>query len=117
VALLEKRRFLYNHSGDFPQVILIVPSHVPNICVPKYGEKISHIPRFPQAAGSAGYGLGMFVMGLCSESFGRRRVILTCCLLTSVSHLIAPLVPDILAYTFLYFFMNFANSGLLIYSK
>jgi hypothetical protein len=30
VALLEKRRFLYNHSGDFPQVILIVPSHVPN---------------------------------------------------------------------------------------
>jgi hypothetical protein len=54
----------------------------------------------------------MFVMGLCSESFGRRRVILTCCLLTSVSHLIAPLVPDILAYTFLYFFMNFANSGL-----
>jgi len=59
----------------------------------------------------------MFVMGLCSESFGRRRVILTCCLLTSVSHLIAPLVPDILAYTFLYFFMNFANSGLQIYSK
>jgi hypothetical protein len=34
VALLEKRRFLYNHSGDFPQVILIVPSHVPNN---KYG--------------------------------------------------------------------------------
>jgi hypothetical protein len=32
VALLEKRRFLYNHSGDFPQVILIVPSHVPNTC-------------------------------------------------------------------------------------
>jgi hypothetical protein len=32
VALLEKRRFLYNHSGDFPQVILIVPSHVPNSC-------------------------------------------------------------------------------------
>jgi hypothetical protein len=31
VALLEKRRFLYNHSGDFPQVILIVPSHVPNM--------------------------------------------------------------------------------------
>jgi hypothetical protein len=30
VALLEKRGFLYNHSGDFPQVILIVPSHVPN---------------------------------------------------------------------------------------
>jgi MFS family permease len=85
--------------------------------VPKYCNKISRIPRFPQAAGSAGYGLGMFVMGLCSESFGRRRVILTCCLLTSVSHLIAPLVPDILAYTFLYFFMNFANSGLQIYSK
>jgi hypothetical protein len=33
VALLEKRGFLYNHSGDFPQVILIVPSHVPNMCV------------------------------------------------------------------------------------
>jgi hypothetical protein len=33
VALLEKRRFLYNHSGDFPQVILIVPSHVPNSTV------------------------------------------------------------------------------------
>jgi hypothetical protein len=30
VALLEKRRYLNNHSGDFPQVILIVPSHVPN---------------------------------------------------------------------------------------
>jgi hypothetical protein len=30
VALLEKRGFLYNHSGDFPQVILIVPSHMPN---------------------------------------------------------------------------------------
>jgi hypothetical protein len=34
VALLEKRRFLYNHSGDFPQVILIVPSHVPNNIYP-----------------------------------------------------------------------------------
>jgi hypothetical protein len=33
VALLEKRGFLYNHSGDFPQVILIVPSHVPNTIV------------------------------------------------------------------------------------
>jgi hypothetical protein len=33
VALLEKRRFLYNHSGDFPQVILIIPSHVPNTLV------------------------------------------------------------------------------------
>jgi hypothetical protein len=32
VALLEKRRYLNNRSGDFPQVILIVPSHVPNIC-------------------------------------------------------------------------------------
>jgi hypothetical protein len=32
VALLEKRRYLNNHSGDFPQVILIVPSHVPNNC-------------------------------------------------------------------------------------
>jgi hypothetical protein len=31
VALLEKRRYLNNRSGDFPQVILIVPSHVPNI--------------------------------------------------------------------------------------
>ena len=30
MALLEKGGFLYNHSGDFPQVILIVPSHVPN---------------------------------------------------------------------------------------
>jgi hypothetical protein len=29
-ALLEKRRYLNNRSGDFPQVILIVPSHVPN---------------------------------------------------------------------------------------
>jgi hypothetical protein len=25
-----KRGFLPNHSGDFPQVILIPPSHVPN---------------------------------------------------------------------------------------
>jgi hypothetical protein len=33
VALLEKRGFLYNHSGDFPQVILIIPSHVPNMCI------------------------------------------------------------------------------------
>jgi hypothetical protein len=33
VALLEKRGFLYNHSGDFPQVILIVPSHVPNTSI------------------------------------------------------------------------------------
>jgi hypothetical protein len=32
VALLEKRRYLNNRSGDFPQVILIVPSHVPNNC-------------------------------------------------------------------------------------
>jgi hypothetical protein len=32
VALLEKRRYLNNRSGDFPQVILIVPSHVPNTC-------------------------------------------------------------------------------------
>jgi hypothetical protein len=36
VALLEKRGFLYNHSGDFPQVILIVPSHVPNSSVVLY---------------------------------------------------------------------------------
>jgi hypothetical protein len=36
VALLEKRRYLNNRSGDFPQVILIVPSHVPNTtnCLP-----------------------------------------------------------------------------------
>jgi hypothetical protein len=33
VALLEKRGFLYNHSGDFPQVILIIPSHVPNTTI------------------------------------------------------------------------------------
>jgi hypothetical protein len=33
VALLEKRRYLNNRSGDFPQVILIVPSHVPNIAL------------------------------------------------------------------------------------
>jgi hypothetical protein len=36
VALLEKRGFLYNHSGDFPQVILIIPSHVPNTRYEKY---------------------------------------------------------------------------------
>jgi hypothetical protein len=36
VALLEKRRYLNNRSGDFPQVILIVPSHVPNT---------SHVPN------------------------------------------------------------------------
>ena len=30
MALLEKRRYLNNHTEDFPQVILIVPSHVPN---------------------------------------------------------------------------------------
>jgi hypothetical protein len=36
VALLEKRGFLYNHSGDFPQVILIIPSHVPNNTVCEY---------------------------------------------------------------------------------
>jgi hypothetical protein len=39
VALLEKRGFLYNHSGDFPQVILIVPSHVPN----KYGHSFIYV--------------------------------------------------------------------------
>jgi hypothetical protein len=39
VALLEKRGFLYNHSGDFPQVILIVPSHVPN----RYSTNLIHI--------------------------------------------------------------------------
>jgi hypothetical protein len=36
VALLEKRRYLNNRSGDFPQVILIVPSHVPNTPVDKF---------------------------------------------------------------------------------
>ena len=40
VGLLEKRRYLNNRSGDFPQVILIVPSHVPNsaniLCVNYY---------------------------------------------------------------------------------
>jgi hypothetical protein len=36
VALLEKRRYLNNHSGDFPQVILIVPSHVPNTDIEVY---------------------------------------------------------------------------------
>jgi hypothetical protein len=35
VALLEKRRYLNNRSGDFPQVILIIPSHVPNMGVVK----------------------------------------------------------------------------------
>ena len=39
MALLEKRRFLYNHSGDFPQVILIVPSHVPNSYFPHFLRK------------------------------------------------------------------------------
>jgi hypothetical protein len=38
VALLEKRGFLYNHSGDFPQVILIVPSHVPNKYIQELNE-------------------------------------------------------------------------------
>jgi hypothetical protein len=42
VALLEKRGFLYNHSGDFPQVILIVPSHVPNS-----NEKLLYRPYVP----------------------------------------------------------------------
>jgi hypothetical protein len=47
VALLEKRRFLYNHSGDFPQVILIIPSHVPNIYYEKGGanKPIRPIPK------------------------------------------------------------------------
>jgi hypothetical protein len=38
VALLEKRRYLNNRSGDFPQVILIVPSHVPNKYTYSHGE-------------------------------------------------------------------------------
>jgi MFS family permease len=69
------------------------------------------LPPFPQAAGSAGYGLGIFLMGLCSDRFGRRQTILVCCLVTAVSHLLAPLVPDILAYSILYFFMHFGASG------
>jgi hypothetical protein len=33
VALLEKRRFLNNHSGDFPQVILILSqSRAEQVC-------------------------------------------------------------------------------------
>jgi hypothetical protein len=43
VALLEKRGFLYNHSGDFPQVILIIPSHVPN----RLAEKIKELTLRP----------------------------------------------------------------------
>jgi hypothetical protein len=40
LLLLEKRRFLYNHSGDFPQVILIIPSHVPNnTCIYGMGKR------------------------------------------------------------------------------
>jgi hypothetical protein len=42
VALLEKRGFLYNHSGDFPQVILIIPSHVPNSV--GYGNEYGYSP-------------------------------------------------------------------------
>jgi hypothetical protein len=42
VALLEKRRYLNNRSGDFPQVILIVPSHVPNNSC-KFGEENKYI--------------------------------------------------------------------------
>ncbi len=34
MALLEKRRYLNNRSGDFPQEILIIPSHVPNTAFP-----------------------------------------------------------------------------------
>ncbi len=50
MTLLEKRRFLYNHSGDFPQVILIIPSHVPNNtkafgCFPKIG-LLENLPAF-----------------------------------------------------------------------
>jgi hypothetical protein len=30
VALSQARILYQNHSGDFPQVILIIPSHVPN---------------------------------------------------------------------------------------
>jgi hypothetical protein len=41
VALLEKRRYLNNRSGDFPQVILIVPSHVPNNGIYKDGSSCS----------------------------------------------------------------------------
>jgi hypothetical protein len=47
VALLEKRRFLYNHSGDFPQVILIVPSHVPNRGQLQHDNRNRWINRWP----------------------------------------------------------------------
>jgi hypothetical protein len=46
VALLEKRGFLYNHSGDFPQVILIVPSHVPNTYLTVESEVGKALPVF-----------------------------------------------------------------------
>jgi hypothetical protein len=51
VALLEKRRYLNNRSGDFPQVILIVPSHVPNkgfsyyFCLMILAEGSGSVPR------------------------------------------------------------------------
>jgi hypothetical protein len=58
VALLEKRRYLNNRSGDFPQVILIVPSHVPNTCAYFKGTVLgdfllqvffmNHLPPSPQ---------------------------------------------------------------------
>jgi hypothetical protein len=52
VALLEKRGFLYNHSGDFPQVILIVPSHVPNsfnkFREPKFRMLAEHLEKKPR---------------------------------------------------------------------
>jgi hypothetical protein len=47
VALLEKRGFLYNHSGDFPQVILIVPSHVPNSPKPNFFGFLGLVPKSP----------------------------------------------------------------------
>jgi hypothetical protein len=48
VALLEKRRYLNNRSGDFPQVILIVPSHVPNTSsLNKYRQRRINLDAVP----------------------------------------------------------------------
>jgi hypothetical protein len=58
VALLEKRGFLYNHSGDFPQVILIVPSHVPNNGQQEYLDSVDkEIKSKEWCLDSAGLGL------------------------------------------------------------
>jgi hypothetical protein len=47
VALLEKRRYLNNRSGDFPQVILIVPSHVLNKCYSREQKGKRQLVLFP----------------------------------------------------------------------